>query len=358
MDSYLQPDSWINNRSHEKNIPNIISSFANNLRTKSALVLLLLSSHTPGNHTAFTSWIHESWHTTLSIQDHIWEPLFGKKIDQFSHATIKTYPITIDQKTIGYLQTLTHKANIMFVSSNRSHKRFFNKNFPLVSVIKRYDASEKQETSFLMPWPTYEKNDKVTWLWFDNGVAVGAFTLVDLKGKKDRSSFTKTKDIAQRKAIDRWIMIIQWGKVTLTHTSSISPDQLSKKIEKKADICTMTAVMHKGKLNTHALRWWPWSYITTNYKWDNEIIHFPAWITKEQAEKVFRKTIKWWWWYFMEIVAGDVTWPRWVLNWFWHMDNGSLEYSNLKTGDRRGGKIPPKIIPWKMRYLVRVYEKQ
>lgn len=170
----------------------------------------------------------------------------------------KTYPLYLGSKRIGALVKCEAQKDwqtkVMFMTAKRSPNLFdkivsnnITNYYPNITAIQQYfkdrgiEENKEKQISLITTWPTFTSyNDNIlSWLNYDNGVEVGNETNID-------------KPITSNK----WIVIISWWKLTITHTSEINQTIIDNLISKGADIITSSSMLRNGSLNENASLWY------------------------------------------------------------------------------------------------------
>lgn len=164
-----------------------------------------------------------------------------------STTTTTCYDIIHEWKKAWELQKLWPNARTMFMTSNRSYGLFENVSwwkFPNQELIKTniVEHDPSRTVSLILPGPTYENGDLITWLAIDNWESSG-----------------QSIDISDPKIQWKWILFIQKWQLHFSHTDEINQDEINKLIAEDSDLCTLPSIKRPGKkINTSLLAkiWW------------------------------------------------------------------------------------------------------
>lgn len=264
--------------------------------------------------------------SSIEMQDE--EVRIGKKIDKLSSSGASSYEVFLWSKRVGTLVKCEAQSwwtsKVMFVNAERSPDRFTTddegNSFPNMTNIQQYfidkgkEDGKKIQVTMVSTGPTFVQygKTKLVGVNYDNGTSVGSETSLD-------GQLTQW----------RWIAIVSWGKLQLSHTQEMSQAELDALIAKKVDIMTMSSMKRNGKINSDAsLR---------SHTNGHSIVQFNDWsrgelvlnnCTKEDKQKV----VSW----LPNITRGlyaDADAKTNFLDGIWIQTNTGLQYSHPDRGD-------------------------
>jgi hypothetical protein len=194
--------------------------------------------------------------TTIAKEKLQDEVRIGSKIDNLSSTWAATYELYIWAKRVGAMvkcesQRPWWKAKAMFIGYSQASKALFDQDtegnvFPNIEKLQEYfinrwkETGQERQITLITTGPTFSKSHEPTlsWVNYDNGIAVGTNTSLNEYATKDKG-----------------IVIISWWTLKLSHTQELTEQALQALIAKSSDVMTMSSLKRNGKLNLNASLW-------------------------------------------------------------------------------------------------------
>lgn len=172
----------------------------------------------------------------------------GKPIDKLSSEWAKCLPLFLNGKQVGSIVKCeaqpTWQSKVMFINAKTNATCFDQDGqgnyFPNPKKIEQYitgmsPAGKSRKIAMITTGPYFQSGSTMSWVAYDNGIAVGHET-----------------SVTGNTTSGRWIANISWWKLTIEHADEINDALLQSYVNQKRDIVTMSSLVRHGKLNLNA----------------------------------------------------------------------------------------------------------
>ncbi len=187
-------------------------------------------------------WMSDQLDDDLSSAEVFADNVEFRRYASFDTPWTQAYEVVLNGKKVWIEQRISTTTKAMFSNMGRTPARYRSDWSVNMSEIWKYYTqyhltntnSGKRSLCLTIPGPLYEPDNRVTWIWYDNGVQVWTDTGVEWTG-----------------ASGKGICYIENGKIHFSHASEMSNEKLQELIDKSADIFTLPSVKRNDNINSN-----------------------------------------------------------------------------------------------------------